>query len=206
MIARAPKPHRNLILSDRLGLVSVPLDTDPGVPMEPAFPPLSARDKVLELGRILGLATLPPGEETFPESESRELPEGKADWDPAVWQTLQSLDAVWLEQGEVVAAFVMVPCLGAWEGLRRLADLLALHPKLKAPLYAVTQPACEAGILSEIHRPAYRLLKRPLADQLRLLDWDRLRTELEQLGERVRYLKPEFLEGISDRIAPPAEG
>ncbi|MEK7392308.1 MAG: hypothetical protein AAB214_07055 [Fibrobacterota bacterium] len=28
--------------------------------------------------------------------------------------------------------------------------------------------------------------------------WSRLESEVVQLGERVRYLKPEFLEGISE--------
>jgi hypothetical protein len=42
-----------------------------------------------------------------------------------------------------------------------------------------------------------------LAECLRLLDWDRLRVEVEQLGDRVRYLKPEFVEGISEPVFAP---
>jgi hypothetical protein len=122
----------------------------------------------------------------------------------AVRLALAGLDVVWMDSDGPAAAFVLEPGGGHWEGLRRLADLLALHPKLKAPLYAVTVPGLRTGLEEEVHRPAYRLLKKPLAEVLRLLDWARLRTEVDQLGERVRYLKPEFLEGIADRVEPPA--
>jgi hypothetical protein len=210
MIARAPQGNRKLVLSSRLGLVSVPEAAEVLVGSAGAglgdgigFDREAARECLRSLGAGLGLSILTATAETFPESESAPAPES-VDLDAAVRLTLEGLDAVWMDGEDVVAAFVIEPREGGWEGLRRLADLLALHPKLKAPLYAVTVPALQAGIRAEVHRPAYRLLKKPLADQLRLLDWDRLRTEVEQLGERVRYLKPEFLEGISDRLAPPA--
>jgi hypothetical protein len=85
----------------------------------------------------------------------------------------------------------------------RESGLLALHPKLKAPLYAITLPGLKAGLISELHRPAAMAAKKPLAEILRLVEWDRLKTEVEQMGERVRYLKPEFLEGISEPVVPP---
>jgi hypothetical protein len=206
MIAHAPKPSLpKLLLSSRLGLVSVPGASAPEGENEPLFDRTQARDLIRGLGRSLGLSSLPVAGETFPEGEAAPsipaLPH-----DEAVLRTLECLDVVWVDGEDVVAVFVIEERAGGWEGLRALADLLALHPKLKAPLYAVTLPSLEARLLAEVQRPAYRLLKKPLAEVLRLLDWDRLRTEVEQLGERVRYLKPEFLEGISDRIeAPPAE-
>ena len=86
-------------------------------------------------------------------------------------------------------------------GVRRLADLMALHPKLKASLYVVAVAALREGLVSEIHRPVHRLLKKPLSESVRILDWNRLESEVVQLGERVRYLKPEFLEGISETAA-----
>jgi hypothetical protein len=211
MIARAPQVNRKRVLSSRLGLVSVPEGVlggnAPQLGGEAAFDRKETQDLLRHLGVGLGLTVLPPTEDTFPEPDPAPavpvLPE--ADLDPAVRLTLESLDAVWMQGEDVVAVFVIEPRAMGWEGLRRLVDLLALHPKLKAPLYAVTTPAVYEALGVEVHRPAYRLLKKPLADQLRLLDWDRLKTEVDQLGERVRYLKPEFLEGIADRLAPPAE-
>jgi hypothetical protein len=201
MIAHTSQfPAPKMLLSTRLGLVSVP-ETDasssPSSTLEPGFPRDEARDLIQALGRNLGMQMLTPRVEVFPE----EGPSGEAGVsfpDEAIRKTLEGLDVVWLSQEEVVAAFVLETGAGAWEGLRRLADLLALQPKSKAALFAVSLPELQAGLLAEIHRPVYRMLKKPLAEAVRLLDWPRLQTEVEQLGERVRYLKPEFLEGISE--------
>lgn len=213
MIARAPQPTRNMILSSRLGLVSIP-GANPE--LSSAGPGAEGFDRdegiflLQALGGCLGLTLLESAPEVFPETDSPAADASPAGspavfpLDEAVRKALEGLDAVWMDGTDVVAAFVLAPRPGGWEGLRRLADLLALHPKLKAPLYVVTMPALHAGIVEEIHRPAYRLLKKPLAETLRLLPWERLKTEVAQLGERVRYLKPEFLDGIADRVAPPA--
>jgi hypothetical protein len=148
----------------------------------------------------LGLSQLERQDAGFPDSEAVAT---QVQLDPAVRRSLEGLDAVWLQGEEVVACFVIESGLAGWESVRRLADLVALHPKLKAPLYAITLPALKAGLIAELHRPALLAPKKPLAETLRLLEWDRLKSEVDQLGERVRYLKPEFLEGISEPIAPP---
>lgn len=207
MIARVPQPLRSLILSHRLGLVAVPeAGGKPGVAQE-LFDRKEARERLATLGRALGLTLLARPEAAFPEADAGETfpTTPLADRDEAVLRTLEGLDLVWLAGEEIVAGFVIESGLPGWEGVRRLSDLLALHPKLKAPLYAVTLPDLEAGLLAEVHRPLHRLPKKPLSEVLRLLDWDRLRTELDGLGERVRYLKPEFLEGISEPVAAPSE-
>lgn len=201
MIARAPHPSPKLVLSAKLGLISVPEMDREVEPTEAAFDRSKAREVIQALGRSLGMTMLSSGQDGFPDQEpGLEAPS----LDEAVRRTLEKLDVVWMDGEDVVAAFVLETRLGGWEGLRRLMDVLALHPKLKAPLYAVTAPSLEAGILAEVRRPAYRLLKKPLTESMRFLDWERLQTEVEQLGERVRYLKPEFLEGISDPVDPPA--
>lgn len=208
MIARAPQPLRSLILSQRLGLVAVPDRAGKPGAVPELFDRKEARERLAALGRALGLAAMAAPEAAFPDSEDAETPppsRGLADLDEAVVRTLEGLDLVWLAGEEIVAAFVIETGTPGWEGLRRLSDLLALHPKLKAPLYAVTLPDLESALLAEVHRPLHRLPKKPLSEVLRLLDWDRLRTELEGLGERVRYLKPEFLEGISEPVAAPSE-
>ncbi len=203
MIARTPAASlQKLILSTKLGLVSVPgHGLDPSAaetPSEaPAFVRQEARELLQALGRDLGMTLLTAKEEVFledgPEAEGR-----IAFPDEAIRKTVEGLDAVWLNGNDIVAAFVLEDGTGSFAGLRRLADLLALNPKLKSALYAVTMPGLRAGLLAELHRPLYRLLKKPLPEAVRLLDWPRLQTEVTQLGERVRYLKPEFLEGISD--------
>lgn len=199
MIARVPQANPPLILSARLGLVAVPETDLAAAAAEEPLDRNAVRDLLGGLGTGLGLSTL-PRRAAFPGPDGAQ----EADvLDPAVRQSLEGLDAVWLRGEEVVACFVVETGFAGWEGSRRLADLLALHPKLKAPLYAVTLPALKAGLIAELHRPASLAAKKPLAETLRLVEWDRLKTEVDQMGDRVRYLKPEFLEGISEPVVPP---
>ncbi|MDQ3002951.1 MAG: hypothetical protein M3Y08_17025 [Fibrobacterota bacterium] len=207
MIARVQNPFpQNLILSSKLGLVSVPAageSVTESIRNAPGFDRDEARVLLQALGRNLGMTLLEPKEDVFPEEGSAQ--EATAAFpDEAIRKTLEALDVVWLKGNEVVAVFAVETGVGAWEGVRRVADLLALHPKSKAALYVVSQPAFKAGMLTEISRPVYRLLKKPLGESVRLLDWTRLESEVGELGERVRYLKPEFLEGISEVVEPPA--
>jgi hypothetical protein len=201
MIARVPASGPALVLSAKLGLVSVP-DSDLAEAPQAAAEALDRRAVRAALGSLaasLGLVLLRPAA-AFPEAEAG----GPVAEDPAVRRVLEGLDAVWLREGEIVACFAIETGTAGCEGVRRLADLLALHSKLKAPLYAVTTPASRAGLLAELHRPALLAAKKPLVACLRLLEWERLESEVAQLGERLRYLKPEFLEGISEPAAPPA--
>lgn len=197
-----------LLLSSKLGLVSVP-DLDLGsLSREEELDRNTVRECLQSLGQSMGLTLLARGA-AFPETQTG--PEIGDDAsvanfpDVAVRKSLEGLDAVWLQDDEPVACFVVESGFAGWEGVRRLADLVALYPKLKAPLYAVTLPALKPGLLEEVHRPALCLAKKPLAERLRLLDWDRLRVETEQLGDRVRYLKPEFVEGISEPVFAPED-
>jgi hypothetical protein len=208
MIARIPQPQP-LILSAKLGLVSVPDSDLLSLSEEEALDRNAVRDLLQTLGAGLGMTLLARKDESFPDSSDAD---GSADSavaafaDPAIRRSLEGLDAVWLRDGEVIACFVAESGSAGWESVRRLADLVALHPKLKAPLYAVTLPALKSGLVAELHRPSLLLPKKPLAESLRLLEWERLKAEVDQLGERVRYLKPEFLEGISEPlVAPKAE-
>jgi hypothetical protein len=210
MIARMPGTvSPALLLSSKLGLVSVP-DMDVGsLSREEELDRNRIREWLQALGQNLGLSLLSRSPEIFPaEADENENADGNPALelpDAAVRKSLEGLDAVWLRDGEPVACFVVESGFAGWEGVRRLADLVALYPKLKAPLYAVTLPSLKAGLLAEVHRPALRVPKKPLAECLRLLDWDRLRNEVDQLGDRVRYLKPEFVEGISEPVAAPKD-
>jgi hypothetical protein len=223
MIARVPQANAlPLVLSAKLGLVAVP-DTDllslspepgPGVDREEALDRNTVRELIQALGANLGMSLLARKDQGFPDpvdADETAAPDAGTlssafFADPAVRRSLESLDAVWLKEGEPVACFAVETGLAGWESVRRLADLVALHPKLKAPLYAITLPALKAGLSAELHRPALLVPKKPLVETLRLLEWDKLKSEVDQLGDRARYLKPEFLEGISEpMVAPKAD-
>ncbi len=183
--------------ASKLGPVTVPVDTRE--PVGPAvFDASAAKALLAALGSDLGMTSVTGDPATMESSESDAFP---ASLDEATRRTLGAMDAVWISGTDIVAAFALQDRDGNGSGVRRLADLLALHPKLKASLYVVTVSELREGVLSEIHRPVHRLLKKPLSESVRILDWSRLESEVVQLGERVRYLKAEFLEGISEPVA-----
>jgi hypothetical protein len=202
MIAQAPiATLQKLTLSSKLGLVSVPeVDLSPVLERrEPAFDRSEAVELLKTLGQDLGMTLLVPKGEAFLAEGASESAESDFFFaDEAIRKTVDALDVVWAQGNEIVACFVLETGTGSWDGVRRVADLLALNPKIKSAFYALTLPALKAGLLGEIHRPAYSFLKKPFYQVLHILDWQRLQTEVMQLGERARYLKPEFLEGISD--------
>ena len=182
--------------ASKLGQVTVPASISVSE-CAPAFDREAACRLLADLGADLGLGTVVGGTPTTPAPEGELFPQTL---DEATRRTLIAMDMVWTHGTDVVTVFALHFQDGNWTGVRRLADLLALHPKLKASLYVVSVAALRDGLLSEIHRPVHRLLKKPLSESVRILDWSRLEAEVVQLGERVRYLKPEFLEGISEPL------
>lgn len=201
MIARNPGTlAQNLILSSKLGLVSIPKadalvhNTDAA---EVTFSRQEALTLLQSLGRDLGMTSLKAREDVFPD-EGYDGDAALQFTDEAIRKSSEGLDVAWMQGNELVAAFVVENAAGPWSGIRRLADLLALQPKSKCSFYVVSVPSLKTELLAEMHRPIYRLLKKSMPEVVRILDWPRLQMEVVQLGERVRYLKPEFLDGISE--------
>lgn len=218
-------PHTDLLtlsgasaLSDLSPHSSLSTSHGPDADGDAALDRHTVRELIRVLGANLGMTLLTRKDQGFPDPIDADETDGASAasdagsaasassalfTDPAVRRSLESLDAVWMRDGEPVACFAVETGLAGWESVRRMADLVALHPKLKAPLYAITAPALKAGLTAELHRPALLMPKKPLVETLRLLEWDKLRSEVDQLGDRARYLKPEFLEGISEPLVAP---
>ncbi|MBK9578504.1 MAG: hypothetical protein IPK50_11500 [Fibrobacterota bacterium] len=203
MIAESATSSSKSALSAKYGRVSVP-EFGPSASEfsleEPSFHRGEACELLETLGRDLGMSLLPVRMDAMLQ-EGVSVEATLSFPDEATRKTAESLDVVWIQGTEVVAAFVVEAGPDLGEGVRRLADLLALHPKWKAPLFVVSEPALRAGLGAEFHRPIHRLLKKPMTESVRILDWARLQHEVLELGERVRYLRAEFLAGISEAPA-----
>lgn len=183
----ASDPTAIWVVSERLGKVALPKDQS--FVHEPGFTREEAKNLLSDLARNLGLGVL---ENQDAQESGLQVPE------PAIAQAFAALDLVWLQEGQAVAAFAFEPGDKAWVGPRRIADLIALYPKVKIPFYVVVMPNAHQALCAELHRPAYQGLKRPLHEMTRLLHWPRLATEIAQIGNRARYLKPEFLSELSE--------
>ncbi len=196
MIAQAPKTQLPAFLrSSRLGAVTLPAPArlDPAlVGQEPELDRHAARILLRGLGENLGMTSLRLSEEDGNSASDADF------GDEALAACLRQCDVVWMNGHEPVAAFAIETGDGLQSGPRNFGDLLALFPKWKGALYLVSMPEIQADLVAEMHRPLYRLLKKSLPEIVRLLAWPRLQAEVLELGDKVRYLKPEFLEGISE--------
>jgi hypothetical protein len=78
---------------------------------------------------------------------------------PASQRIVSLIDVVWLREGnEVAAAFEIEHTTAIHSGLLRLADLAALSPNLRFPLYVVTPRERLDKVRRERSRPTFRAL------------------------------------------------
>src|SRR5215203_5763237 len=83
-------------------------------------------------------------------------------------------------------------------GLLRMSDLIAMQPNLNIPLYLVAPDERRQKVFAEVNRPTFSRLSPPLVDLCRFIAFSALRDQLGQVRSFVRYLKPEFLDEVSE--------
>lgn len=133
---------------------------------------------------------------------SSDLPKLKAElplqFDEATNRTIELIDVLWLTGNAIVAAFEIESTTSIYSGLLRMADLVAMQPNLNIPLYLVAPDERRQKVFDEVNRPTFRRLSPPLFEVCRFISFSDLRAKLKEAGELVRYLKPEFLEELSE--------
>ena len=73
-----------------------------------------------------------------------------------------------------------------------------LQPNLNIPLYLVAPDDRRQKVIDEVNRPTFCRLSPPLFEVCRFISFSALRVRLKEAGPLVRYLKPEFLEELSE--------
>jgi len=119
-------------------------------------------------------------------------------FDEATNRTIELIDVLWLKGNAIVAAFEIESTTSIYSGLLRMADLIAMQPNLNIPLYLVAPDDRRQKVFDEVNRPTFRRLSPPLFEVCRFISFSDLRTRLKEAGPLVRYLKPEFLEELSE--------
>jgi hypothetical protein len=131
-----------------------------------------------------------------------ELPKLKIElplqFDEATNRTIELIDVLWLEGNAIVAAFEIESTTSIYSGLLRMADLIAMQPNLNIPLYLVAPDERRQKVFDEVNRPTFSRLSPPLFEVCRFISFSGLRTKLKEAGPLLRYLKPEFLEELSE--------
>jgi len=131
-----------------------------------------------------------------------DLPRLRADlplqFDEATNRTIELIDVLWLKGNAVVAAFEIESTTSIYSGLLRMSDLIAMQPNLNIPLYLVAPDERRQKVFAEVNRPTFSRLSPPLVDLCRFIAFSALRDQLGQVRSFVRYLKPEFLDEVSE--------
>ena len=79
-----------------------------------------------------------------------------------------------------------------------MSDLIAMQPNLNIPLYLVAPDDRREKVMTEVNRPTFSRLKPPLSEMCRFISFTGLKDQINQAAAYIRYLKPEFLDELSE--------
>ena len=79
-----------------------------------------------------------------------------------------------------------------------MGDLVAMQPNLNIPLYLVAPYERREKVMTEVNRPTFSRLRPPLSEICRFISFSALKEQIEKASELIRFLKPEFLEELSE--------
>ncbi|HEX6818529.1 MAG TPA: EVE domain-containing protein [Ktedonobacterales bacterium] len=131
-----------------------------------------------------------------------DLPSLKSDlplqFDEATNKTIELIDVLWLRGNAIVAAFEIECTTSIYSGLLRMADLIAMQPNLNIPLYLVAPEDRRNKVISEVNRPTFSRLSPPMKRMCRFISIPALQERIGQVAPVVRYLRPEFLQELSE--------
>lgn len=119
-------------------------------------------------------------------------------FDDVTNRTIELIDVVWLQGDAMVAAFEIEHSTAIYSGLLRMADLVTMQPNIKLDLYLVAPDDRREKVFEEINRATFARLKPPLPKICKFIPYSKLKKEIEHLGAKIRFLKPEFIDEISE--------
>jgi predicted RNA-binding protein len=119
-------------------------------------------------------------------------------FDDATNRTIELIDVLWLQGNAIVAAFEIESTTSIYSGLLRMADLLAMQPNINIPLYLVAPDERRDKVMEEVNRPTFSRLNPPLAGVCSYISFSALRDRIDQVRGFVKYLKPDFLDELSE--------
>jgi hypothetical protein len=119
-------------------------------------------------------------------------------FDEATLRTIELIDVLWLYKNAIVAAFEIESTTSIYSGLLRMSDLISMQPNINIPLYLVAPEERRKKVIDEINRPTFARLNPPLSKVCRYISFSTLIDQAQMVKDVVKYLKPEFLLGISE--------
>jgi predicted RNA-binding protein len=160
---------------------------------------------LLKLGSDMGFDLWVARNDRNRTSDSKrlaDLPRMKAElplqFDDATNRTIELTDVLWLKGNAIVAAFEVESTTSVYSGLLRMSDLVSMQPNLNIPLYLVAPDDRRDKVITEVNRPTFSRLSPPLSEICRFISFSTLKDQIKAVSHILRFLKPEFLEEISE--------
>jgi hypothetical protein len=120
-------------------------------------------------------------------------------FDEVTIKTIERIDVLWIKRRSIVRAFEVEHTTSIYSGILRMADLVALQPKLDIQLHIVAPDDRRHEVSQEIQRPVFSLLEKgPLADYCTYISYDRLR-ELAQ-EKNLTFLSDKVIENYEEIV------
>jgi hypothetical protein len=159
---------------------------------------------VAQLGAILGFNVwLPPGDrnrvgEVLPiqyhDKLALTLP---LNYDTATLKTIENIDVIWLDRRSIAHAFEIEHTTAIYSGLLRMADLLAMQPRIQISLHIVAPSARRDQVRREILRPVFSVLEGgAMAERCSFLSYDVVDEILRQ--PNLRHARETILEDFEE--------
>jgi hypothetical protein len=193
------------------GVVTVPEDDQPEDVEQPESAPsihTEIQYLLLKLGADMGLdvhvarndqSRVWKGQRLGDMPRRREqLPQ---QFDPVTNQTIELIDVLWLDGNAIVAAFEIESTTSIYSGLLRMSDLLAQQPNISVPLFLVAPDDRREKVMQQVNRPTFDRMKTPLVEVCRYISFESLRKALASTQDVVSFLRPEWLQAVSESCA-----
>jgi len=119
-------------------------------------------------------------------------------FDDATNRTIELIDVLWLKGNAIVAAFEIESTTSIYSGLLRMSDLISMQPNLNIPLYLVAPDERRDKVITEVNRPTFSRLSPPMSQICQYISFSSLRDGMSKVSSVIRYLKPDFLEDLSE--------
>ena len=154
----------------------------------------------VDMGFNIWVARNDRGKE-FKGKSFADLPRMKAElplqFDDATNRTIELIDVLWL-QGNAIVHIEIESTTSIYSGLLRMADLIAMQPNLNIPLYLVAPDDRREKVMAEVNRPTFYRLSAPLSEICRFISFSGLKEQIKKASAYIKFLKPEFLDELSE--------
>lgn len=141
---------------------------------------LKTQAKVAHLGAVLGFNIWVPASdrgkiiELVPaNSQQRFVTSLPLNYDLTTLKTIENIDVIWLLRRSIVHAFEVEHTTTIYSGLLRMADLLALQPRMNIQLHIVAPGERREQVRREIVRPVFSVMDGgSMADRCSFLSYE----------------------------------